>query len=91
MLPTPKFLKMPAMLEVLTSPEHRNLFIGGYVDLGEEKIVLIRGNFDYVVRSFDQFMPSPDGMMPDFKDFEVIDAGQTVRFGRYEVATNTIL
>lgn len=90
MLCVPKFLEPAEVAEVMASPEPRNLIIGGSADLIEGIVVLIRGDFTSVLVPFDWFEPSGT-TEPDFTDFEVIDYGQTVRFGGYEAATEAIL
>jgi hypothetical protein len=86
-----KVLPLDEIKEVLTADHPEDYFIGGVVDEEDRAVVLYRGNLERLVVPlawFRQGRPSPK---PDFEDFEVIDTGQTVRFGEYEAATDAIL
>lgn len=82
----------PDDLAAVVGAEHpEDYFIGGVVDLEDKCVVLYRGDLDRLVVPLDWFKSSGRASRPDFSDFEVIDSGQTVRFGSYEAAADAIL
>ncbi|MGE3637374.1 MAG: helix-turn-helix domain-containing protein [Pirellulales bacterium] len=85
------FLSSEELGEVLGAKNREDLFIGGSVDKDSQTVNLWRGTLDSIVVPFSAFPVSGDGTAPDFDDFEVIDYGQTIRFGEYEAASDAIL
>ena len=85
------FLLGEELAEALTAENRSDLFIGGTVDKGSETVTLWRGNLDALVVPFSAFPSSGDGVKANFNEFAVADYGQTVRFGRYEAASDAIL
>jgi hypothetical protein len=79
------------LAEVLTSPDRRDLFIGGAVATEEQAVVLYRGNLEPLVVPLDWFTTRPGGPAPDFTRFGITDFGQTIRLGEYEAAADAIL
>ncbi len=79
------------LAEILASPDRVDHFIGGTFAPAFKSVVLYRGNFERMVVPAGWFKSTPRGPRPDFKDFEVIDFGQTVRLGDYEAAGGAIL
>jgi hypothetical protein len=79
------------LAEVLAAPDRRNFFIGGAVSPAFKSLVLYRGDLEPLVVPWSWFKARPSGPRPDFAEFEVIDAGQTVRLGDYEAAAEAIL
>jgi hypothetical protein len=61
--------------EVLTDKHPENFFIGGVVDADDKALVLYRGSLERIVVPFSWFRAVPQGVTPDFGDFEVILAG----------------
>ena len=53
-------------------------------------VYLYRGGRQHLKIKLDWFKPNPI-CSPDFNDFSIIDHGQTIKFGEYEVGVNTIL
>lgn len=89
--PGTRLLPANELVEVLASPDRRDLVIGGSIDTGIEACVLYRGDLSRIVAPFSIFRPTGIGTKPSFKDFEVIDSGQTVRLGKYEASVEAIL
>jgi hypothetical protein len=83
--------KADDLAEILAGPDRRNFFIGGAVSPAFKSLILYRGDLEPIVVPWSWFRARPSGPKPDFADFEVIDAGQTVRLGDYEAATEAIL
>jgi hypothetical protein len=83
-------LRSDELAEVLSADTRGDHFVGGAVNPVEEVVVLYRGSFDRLSVPLTWFQRISDAQ-PDFADFEVIDYGQTVRFGEFEVATDAIL
>lgn len=79
------------LFDVLAAPNAADLFIGGLVNNEDAKLVLYRGNFDYLIVPFSWFTAGPGSPQPDFSDFEVIDWGNTIRLGQYEGASDAVL
>jgi hypothetical protein len=67
------------------------LAILGKVDFTTRTLTLVYGDFSVHEATLDVFRPSgtygtPSWCEPDFRDFEITDWGQAVRFGPYEAA-----
>ncbi len=77
--------------EVLLAAHPEDYFVGGVVDHEDEAVVLYRGNLERLVVPLSWFRASGRGAKPEFDDFEIIDGGQSVRFGDYEAASDAIL
>lgn len=89
--PQAGFLTPAELAEVLQADNRADLFIGGTVDLTTQTITLWRGNLESLTVPFATFEKSGDGTAPNFEKFSVVDYGQTLRFGRYEAASDAIL
>lgn len=87
-----KLLPGEQLAEVLSAPkdEARDLFIGGFVDIQSEIMVLFRGDFSRLIVPFSIFRASGTSD-PDFHRFSVDDYGQTVRLGDYEAGADFVL
>ena len=85
-----ELLPIDQIAEVLADPNREDLFIGGAVDTVDRAVVLYRGNLEPLVVPLAWFSRS-GGPSPDSGKFEVSDFGQTVRFGEFEAAADTIL
>jgi DNA-binding Xre family transcriptional regulator len=79
------------IVEVLKTDRPQDYFVGGTVDKDDGKVVLYRGSLEWMAVPFSFFARSGRGIEPDFGDFEVIDCGQTLRFGSYEAASEAVL
>ncbi len=83
--------KADDLAEILGDPDRRNFFIGGAVSPAFKSLVLYRGDLEPVVVPWSWFRARPSGPKPDFAEFDVVDAGQTVKLGDYEGASDAIL
>lgn len=87
-----KLLEASELAEVLNDAEGRqDLFIGGAVDVAAEQIVLYRGDLSPLVVPWTWFKARSDGPRPNWRAFEVVDHGQTVKLGDYEAAADALL
>lgn len=84
-------LPMSELLAVLQAANRRDLCIGGTVLRDSQTVILLRGDLEPLLVPFDAFQPSGNGIAPHFADFEVIDCGQTLRFGAFEAAFDAVL
>jgi hypothetical protein len=84
------WLPMDELLEVLNALDPREFIVGGMVDGSGGSLTLYRGDFSPLIVPLSIFEPSGAGVEPDFDDFEVIDNGYAVRFGKYEAAADAI-
>lgn len=85
------FLPAEELAEALMADHRGDLFLGGSVDHATETITLWRGDLKPLVVPFSAFEASGDGTRPDFRQFAVIDSGQTIRLGEYEAAADALL
>lgn len=79
------------LLAVLSAENREDLLIGGHLDEADEVLVLYRGDLACVVAPLGWFKDPRLGTTPDLSHIKVIDFGQTLQFGSYEVATHAIL
>jgi hypothetical protein len=77
--------------EVRSMAHPEDYVIGGQVDHERREVVLVRGDFSQIVVPFGWFMPPPDGVAPDFDDFQIVDTGETLKFGEYETPSSAVL
>lgn len=84
------WLPMDQLLEVLNSPNPSEFVVGGMVDWPGRSLTLYQGDFSRLLVPLSIFNPTEAGTKPDFHDFEIIDNGHAVRFGKYEAATDAI-
>jgi len=87
----PVMVQLNELVEVLKQPNRADFCIGGSVEPEHQMVVLVRGILDVLPVPMEVFKPTGDGIEPDFDDFEVIDYGQTLRFGRYEASFDAVL
>jgi DNA-binding Xre family transcriptional regulator len=85
-----RLLRSDELTEVLSADTRGDRFVGGAVNPVEDVVVLYRGSFDRLSVPLAWFQRVSD-VQPDFADFEVIDHGQTIRFGAFEVGTDAVL
>jgi hypothetical protein len=79
------------LLEVLSSPNRDELFIGGVMAMEDAELTLYRGNLEPIVVPCYWFKPSGDGVRPEYSAFTIADFGHTVKLGEYEAATHAVL
>lgn len=87
----PVMLPVHELAEVLEQSNREDFCIGGSVERQHRMVVLVRGNLDVLPVPMASFEATADGVAPDFDDFEVIDYGQTLRFGDYEASFDAVL
>lgn len=86
-----KLLDFEELIEVLTSPNRNNLFIGGAVDEDRQAVLLYRGNVEPLVVPLSWFVNDSSPSKANPKAFSVVDFGQTIRLGTFEAAADAIL
>lgn len=86
-----KLLEFDELIDVLTSPDRNNLFIGGAVDEDGEAVLLYRGNVEPLVVPLSWFVNESSPSRANPKAFSVDDYGQTIRLGTFEAAADAIL
>ncbi len=64
--------------------------IGGTIDQSAQAIICVRGDFSVISAPL-SFFESSSGVIPEFNDFEVIDHGRTLRFGKYQATFSALL
>jgi hypothetical protein len=79
------------LIDVLSSEDRHDLFIGGTVDLKEQAVVLYRGSLDPLVVPLTWFSAGTQSPRADVNRLAVTDSGQTVRLGDFEAAADAIL
>ena len=84
-------LDSPELIEVLSTDQKQDLFIGGTVDVEEQAVVLYRGNLDPLVVPLAWFAAGKSSPTADPAQFSVEDSGQTIRLGEFEAAADAIL
>lgn len=84
-------LPLEELVEVMSAKNRADLMIGGVVDLSSKIILFFRGDFSSILVPFSAFQKSGDGTTPDFSKFSITDYGQTIRLGKYEASTESIL
>jgi hypothetical protein len=85
-----RLLSPDELKDVLAAPDRADLIIGGFASPCDDLVVLYRGTLEPLVVPFAWFERRP-GARLDFEALGVSDFGQTVTFGPYEVATDSIL
>lgn len=85
-LPAYEIEEIHSMAEVL----QRQYVVSGYVNLDQRIMILFRGDGTSMKLSFNVFTPSPVET-PDFEQFDIIDYGQTIKLGNYEVPTDWVI
>lgn len=85
-----QLLEPEELADVLSAENRGDLFVGGAVNADEQVLVLYRGSFDRLAVPLTWFRRESD-VEPDFDNFAVLDYGQTIRFGPFEVSSDAIL
>jgi hypothetical protein len=84
-------LPLAELAEVLADERRGDLFIGGYADLENHTLTLVRGDLQRLSVPVSMFQPSGAGDIPDPSRLAFTDYGNTVRLGDYEAAADAIL
>jgi hypothetical protein len=78
------------IVDLLTDEFPGDYFIGGLYDDKDEVVLLYRGNLESVALPLSWFEPN-ELTEPEPSELQIIDWGQTVQLGEYEVGADTIL
>jgi hypothetical protein len=84
-------LPIDGLAEVLADERRGDLFLGGYADMDNQTLTLVRGDLRRLSVPFSMFPPSGTGDTPDPSRLALTDCGNTVRLGDYEAAADAIL
>jgi hypothetical protein len=84
-------LPIDELAEVLADKCRGDLFIGGYSDIENQTLTLVRGDLRRLSVPLSMFPPSRIGYYPDPSRLALTDGGNTVRLGDYESASDAIL
>jgi hypothetical protein len=84
-------LPLDELAEVLADERRGDLFIGGYADMENQTLTLVRGDLRRLSVPLSLFRPSGMGAVPDPSRLAFTDGGNTVRLGDYEAAADAIL
>ena len=78
-------------IDLLKGLDAHRLFTSGSIWPADEIVVLFRNGFEHIEVPFNWFTPN-SAQQPNFEvPVEIIDCGQTVKLGEYEVWSDTIL
>ena len=83
-------LPVTEILTIFLRNDRDEFCIGGTIDQSAQAIICIRGDFSVISAPLSFFEKSP-GEVPDFNDFQVIDHGRTLRFGKYQATFSALL
>ena len=78
------------LMEVLSSTNMADLFVGGIVDEKSGTLALTRGDLTTLTLPLSMF-PADGPYAPDFGRFAVDDFGYTIRFGDFEASAHSVL
>jgi hypothetical protein len=85
-----KILPSQHLLEVLSSANRADLFLGGIVDERSGTLTLTRGDLTTLTVPLSMF-PAGGPNAPDFRRFELDDYGYTIRLGDFEASAHSVL
>ena len=90
--PSFKHLPYDELMEALDTPDAaaKDLIIGGWANLENELLVLVRGSLQTLVAPFSMF-EATELARPDFRKLSFEDFGQTVRLGKYGASSDSLL
>ena len=83
-------LPVAEILAIFLRNDRDEFCIGGTIDQRAQAIICVRGDFSVISAPLSFFESSPN-VTPDFNDFEVIDHGRTLRFGKYQASFSALL
>lgn len=86
-----KILILSQLLDVqnLSVNERRRLIIGGMVDPEQERIFFLRGDGTSLIVNFNWFTSS-NKPKPNYNELAIVDYGQTIKLGSYEVPSRSL-
>lgn len=79
------------LAEAMTSNHRKDLAIAGTIDPQSKVLTFWRGDLSKLVVPLSAFENTSAVETPDFSQFAIIDYGQTIRFGEYEAAFDSLL
>ncbi|MGD0899457.1 MAG: helix-turn-helix transcriptional regulator [Thermoguttaceae bacterium] len=77
-------------MEVLSSDNRADLFLGGIVNESSGTLTLTRGDLSTLIVPLSMF-PADGPNRPEFGRFELDDYGYTIRFGAFEASAHSVL
>jgi hypothetical protein len=77
------------LLTVLNSKRKETLAL--VVNATDSMLIVVAGDGKPYIFLKSEFPLSGDGTEADFNDVEIIDCGQTIRLGKYEVAVDALI
>jgi hypothetical protein len=83
-------LPVTEILTIFLRNDRDEFCIGASIDRSAQAIICVRGDFSVISAPL-TFFESTSGVIPDFNDFEVIDHGRTLRFGKYQATFSALL
>ena len=83
-------LPVTEILTIFLRDDRDQFCIGGSIDPSAQAIICVKGDFSVISAPL-TFFESSAGVTPDFNDFEVIDHGRTLRFGKYQATFSVLL
>jgi hypothetical protein len=89
-VPSFKMLPSQHLMEVLSSANRADLFLGGIVDERSGTLALTRGDLTTLTVPLSLF-PTDGPNAPDFGRFGLDDYGYTIRFGDFEASAHSVL
>ncbi len=84
-------ITLDEMYDILNGENPEDYVIQGHVDTVNRFLTLTRGNLETLVIPFSTFTVNGLGVRPNFNKFSIEDFGQTLKFGEYEAALDSIL
>jgi hypothetical protein len=76
------------LVEINASPHPERYVVAGALDLSKKRLSLIKGDLSVLDLSIEIFKMRL--CAPDFTRFSIIDCGQTLAFGEYQAAVDSL-
>lgn len=86
-----KMLPPDELREVLVADNREDLFVAAHAVPEDDALVLFRGDLRSLIVPLSSFKAKKGGAKPDPRKISVMDYGQTIRLGAYEVAADALL
>lgn len=84
-------INLDEMYDILNGENSEDYVIQGHVDTENNFLTLTRGNLETLIVPFSAFTVNGSGVKPNFNKFSIEDFGQTLKFGDYEAALDSVL
>jgi len=81
-------LSIKEIIKSISVYNRRYLIIAGCII--DDNIILVNGRFD-IIKIDKSWFPANKLTKPNFNSFEIIDHGNTLKFGDYEAASDVII